>query len=159
MADQVEKKGTIRKLLEKEIPGVRRAKEYIDERLTKRIVEPLAKRGYEDVGAAIATIPSTAMEVLVPENVGQAALSALPVGKAMSKGARLLQKIQMKKAVIKKAQQAAEDKAIKKAFEEELAHLMKEEDELLKMERPEVDFSLDEDEIFEWATRKDDFAP
>lgn len=86
MADKAEKKSTIRKLLEKEIPGVRRAKEYVDERLTKRVVEPLAKRGYEDLGAAIATVPSFVVDTLVPNDVAEAGLlMAAPVAKGIGK--------------------------------------------------------------------------
>lgn len=83
------KKSFIRQLLEKEVPGVRRAKEYVDERLTRRVVEPLARKGYEDLGAAIATVPSAALDFIAPDNVGEAALMAIPAaGKATGKVAK-----------------------------------------------------------------------
>jgi hypothetical protein len=106
-----EKKSFIRQLLSKEIPGVRRAKDYVDERLTKRIVEPLAQKGYEDVGAAIATIPSTAAEFLLPDTVGDAALMSVPAaGKAAGKVAK----------AAKAAQEAKLANRVVKAGEEEL---------------------------------------
>lgn len=143
MPEQAPKKTMIRKLLETEIPGMRRGKEYLDERLNKRIVEPLAKRGYGDVGAAIATIPSAAAELVLPDTVGEAAVSMLPVGKATGAagkgGAQLLKKIQAKKAAVKQAKERADSLAAKKAYDEEFKALQADEKILKKRTKEEVD--------------------
>ena len=48
------------------IPGVELAKENLDEMLTSRVVDPMARAGFPNVGAALATVPSTLAEALVP---------------------------------------------------------------------------------------------
>lgn len=66
----------------KPIPAFVKTKEKFDEFLTENIVEPLASRGYENLGAGLATIPGTAAEFLLPETPDDAMMSVIPGGKA-----------------------------------------------------------------------------
>lgn len=51
-----------------EIPKSRELKSKLDEWLTGNVVEPMAKAGYPNVGAGIATVPSSIAEFLTPES-------------------------------------------------------------------------------------------
>ena len=69
-------------------PGVA-AQEAFDDMLTRRIVDPLAKAGYEDVGAGFAAIPSAAHSMIVPQTEFDVAGTIIPlpgVAKLMKKG-------------------------------------------------------------------------
>lgn len=66
------------------IPGVDEAKRKFDDYLTEKIVNPMAQAGYEDLGAALATIPSTAVEAFVPSSAGDIMMGAAPFNKTMS---------------------------------------------------------------------------
>lgn len=75
----------------KEIPGAVKAKSKIDEWLTGNIVEPLAARGYPNLGAGLATVPSTIAEFLAPTTPGEFAPGMAGVGK-MSRKAKKISK-------------------------------------------------------------------
>lgn len=70
-------------------PMVEKAKGAFDEFLASRVVEPLAQRGYPTLGAALATVPSTAMEALVPSTPDDLMSAVVPMpglkGKALQK--------------------------------------------------------------------------
>lgn len=53
------------------IPAVEGLKQGLDTTLTENIVEPLARRGYENLGAGIATVPSTLAEALLPGSMAE----------------------------------------------------------------------------------------
>jgi len=59
-------------------PMVEKAKGAFDEFLANRVVEPLAQRGYPTLGAALATVPSTAMEALVPSTPDELMQTVIP---------------------------------------------------------------------------------
>ncbi len=63
------------------IPGAKDFKQGVDDALTEYVVDPLAKRGYENLGAGLATVPSTIMEALVPNTAGDALMAATPFPK------------------------------------------------------------------------------
>lgn len=65
------------------IPGVDEAKRKFDDYLTEKIVNPMAQAGYEDLGAALATIPSTAVEAFVPSSAGDIMMGAAPFPKTL----------------------------------------------------------------------------
>lgn len=78
------------KYLERErapFPAVEKAKASFDEFLGNRVVEPLAQRGYPTLGAALATIPSTAMEALVPSTPDELMAAVVPMP-GLKKGSR-----------------------------------------------------------------------
>jgi hypothetical protein len=69
-------------------PGVA-MQEAFDDMLQRRIVDPLAKAGYEDVGAGFAAIPSAAHSMIVPQSEFDVAGTLIPlpgVAKLMKKG-------------------------------------------------------------------------
>lgn len=69
-------------------PGVA-AQEAFDDMLQRRVVDPLAKAGYEDVGAGLAAIPSAAHSMIVPQTEFDVAGTIIPlpgIAKAMKKG-------------------------------------------------------------------------
>lgn len=70
-------------------PMVEKAKGAFDEFLASRVVEPLAQRGYPTLGAALATVPSTAMEAMVPSTPDELMSAIVPMpglkGKALQK--------------------------------------------------------------------------
>ena len=69
-------------------PGIA-AQEAFDDMLQRRIVDPLAKAGYEDVGAGFAAIPSAAHSMIVPQSEFDVAGTLIPlpgVAKLMKKG-------------------------------------------------------------------------
>lgn len=61
----------LRQSYEAPVPGVERFKQGLDTMLTENVVEPLAKRGYENLGAGIATVPSTLAEALLPSSMAE----------------------------------------------------------------------------------------
>lgn len=71
------------------IPGVAPMKQSLDEMLTKRVVEPMSKAGYPNVGAAMATVPSTLAEALIPSTAMDLAGPLIPFpGAKLSKKAK-----------------------------------------------------------------------
>lgn len=91
------------------IPGAASMKRRVDETLTKSVVEPMAARGYGDLGAAIATVPSVVADVVLPDTVGELAMPP-PVrggGKVIDLAAKRAEKAGGKEA-------AAMDKAADK---------------------------------------------
>ena len=108
--ETTENRSMLKKLRETKIPGVAAGKEYIDKLLTENVVEPLARRGYENLGAGLATIPATAADLFLPETVEDVAISAIPVGKIAStvpKVAGLLKKLKSPVSVAKEANPSA----------------------------------------------------
>jgi hypothetical protein len=75
-------------------PGVE-AQRKVDEALSSYVVEPLAKRGYENLGAALAAGASAAASMAIPQNEAEAAGVILPIrkiplrGKALKEGKAL----------------------------------------------------------------------
>lgn len=63
--------------------------EKTDDWLDENINQPLAKRGYETLGAGL----SAAGSVLIPDSIEDAALSAVPGGKALSSINKLAGKV------------------------------------------------------------------
>lgn len=69
-------------------PGVE-AQQAFDTMLQERVVDPLARAGYEDLGAGLASIPSAAHEMIVPQTEFDVAGTIIPlpgVAKAMKQG-------------------------------------------------------------------------
>jgi len=61
----------LQKSYEAPVPGVERFKQGLDTMLTENVVEPLARRGYPNLGAGIATVPSTLAEALLPSSMAE----------------------------------------------------------------------------------------
>lgn len=70
----------------KEIPQTKKFKSDLDAWLTGNVVEPMANAGYPNLGAGIATVPSTLAEFLLPENTAELAPGMAGVGKIARKG-------------------------------------------------------------------------
>lgn len=69
-------------------PGVA-MQEGFDDMLQERVVDPLAKAGYEQLGAGLAAVPSAAHSMIVPQTEFDVAGTIIPlpgVAKAMKKG-------------------------------------------------------------------------
>lgn len=77
-----------------EIPKSKELKSKLDEWLTGNVVEPLAKAGYPNVGAGIATVPSSIAEFLTPESPYELAPGMAGVGKMTRKVPRLVKDIE-----------------------------------------------------------------
>lgn len=75
----------------KEIPQTKKFKSDLDAWLTGNVVEPMANAGYPNLGAGIATVPSTLAEFLLPENTAELAPGMAGVGK-MSRKAKKMSK-------------------------------------------------------------------
>lgn len=70
------------------------AKEEFDELLSEEVVEPLAKRGYPNVGAGIAAGTSAVADFAIPDSAAEAGLMAAgPLGKLAKPGAKALKPI------------------------------------------------------------------
>ena len=78
----------LRQNYEAPVPEIERFKQGLDTMLTKRVVEPLARRGYEDLGAGIATVPSTLAEALLPGSMGEMQAVIPFPGAKLSKAAK-----------------------------------------------------------------------
>lgn len=75
------------------MPLGRQAKEKLDEYLNEYLNIPLAKAGYEDIGAALSAAASAAGELVIPEDLADLALSAVPglkLAKTAKKGMRAI---------------------------------------------------------------------
>lgn len=79
---------------------MKRFKSGIDEGIDEWVNQPLAKAGHEDLGAGISSVLSAGSEMLIPDSLGEAAMSAIP-------GAKLLQ-LAKKATRARKAMKAAE---------------------------------------------------
>ena len=106
-----------RKYLEKgfdaPIPGVAPMKQSLDEMLSRGVVEPMAKAGYPTLGAAMATVPSTLAEALIPSTAADLAGTLLPLpGAKLGRGAA--KQIKETKAAQLLEQMAADDVDISK---------------------------------------------
>lgn len=84
----------------KEIPQTKKFKSDLDAWLTGNVVEPMANAGYPNLGAGIATVPSTLAEFLLPENTAELAPGMAGVGK-MSRKAKKMSMMKKKKKVEK----------------------------------------------------------
>jgi hypothetical protein len=65
------------------------AQEEFDDMLQRRVVDPLAKAGFEDLGAGLAAVPSAAHSMIVPQTEFDVAATLIPlpaVAKLMKKG-------------------------------------------------------------------------
>lgn len=91
------------------IPGVAPMKQSLDDMLTRGVVEPMAKAGYPTLGAAMATVPSTLAEALIPSTAADLAGTLLPFPKGkLSKKAKDILKEQGTE--IPKVQKAVKEK-------------------------------------------------
>jgi hypothetical protein len=123
-----------RKYLEKgfdaPIPGVAPMKQSLDEMLTRGVVEPMAKAGYPTLGAAMATVPSTLAEALIPSTAADLAGTLLPLPGAKlgrgaakqikeGKAAQLLEQMAADDVDISKLPSLAEFKKISKEYEKQ----------------------------------------
>jgi hypothetical protein len=63
---------------DKPLPAAQRLKTNIDDFLTGNVVEPLAQRGYPNLGAALATVPSVAAEMMIPSTTGELQGAVIP---------------------------------------------------------------------------------
>lgn len=61
-------------------PGVAAQREF-DDMLQRRIVDPLAQAGYEDLGAGLAAVPSAAHSMIVPQTEFDVAGAIIPLPK------------------------------------------------------------------------------
>lgn len=61
------------------LPVAQRLKTNIDDFLTGNVVEPLAQRGYPNLGAALATVPSVAAEMMIPSTTGELQGAVIPM--------------------------------------------------------------------------------
>src|SRR3990167_2018485 len=73
-------------MLTREIPGVKKAKGQFDEDLGRSIVDRLAKDGYPNLGAGLASVASAGMEMTAPEQAWEVPLTAMPFFGPLSKG-------------------------------------------------------------------------
>ena len=64
---------------DKPLPAAQRLKTNIDDFLTGNVVEPLAQRGYPNLGAALATVPSVAAEMMIPSTTGELQGAVIPM--------------------------------------------------------------------------------
>lgn len=78
----------LRQSYEAPVPGVERFKQGLDTMLTENIVEPLARRGYPNLGAGIATVPSTLAEALLPSSMAEMQAVIPFPGAKLSKAAK-----------------------------------------------------------------------
>jgi hypothetical protein len=65
------------------------AQEEFDDMLQRRVVDPLAKAGFEDLGAGLAAVPSAAHSMIVPQTEFDVAGTLIPlpaIAKLMKKG-------------------------------------------------------------------------
>ena len=85
---------------DQEIPAAQKMKQSFDQFLTERVVDPLAQRGYPTLGAALATVPSVAADVMIPSTTGELQGAVIPMP-GLKKG-------------IKKATEAAKGETIEK---------------------------------------------
>jgi hypothetical protein len=95
---------------DKPLPAAQRLKTNIDDFLTGNVVEPLTQRGYPNLGAALATVPSVAAEMMIPSTTGELQAGVIPFPgakltkaakdalKAEGKGAKVLEGLEEKMA-------------------------------------------------------------
>ena len=91
-------------------PGVE-AQQAFDTMLQERIVDPLARAGYEDLGAGLAAIPSAAHEIIVPQTEFDVAGAIIPlpkVAKAIKADKRAFPEITKAMRAEKKAKDVGE---------------------------------------------------
>jgi len=109
-------------------PMVEKAKGAFDEFLASRVVEPLAQRGDPTLGAALATVPSTAMEALVPSTPDELMQTVIPMpglkGKSLQKAKKaqaldLLEQLSADDVDISKLPSMAEYKKLAKNLKTE----------------------------------------
>lgn len=74
---------------DQEIPAAQKMKQSFEKFLTERVVDPLAQRGYPTLGAALATVPSVAADVMIPSTTGELQAGVIPFpGAKLSKAAK-----------------------------------------------------------------------
>lgn len=76
------------------IPKSKELKSKLDEWLSGNVVEPMAKAGYPNVGAGIATVPSSIAEFLAPESPYELAPGMAGVGKMKRQARRFAKDIE-----------------------------------------------------------------
>jgi hypothetical protein len=86
---------------DKPLPAAQRLKTNIDDFLTGNVVEPLAQRGYPNLGAALATVPSVAAEMMIPSTTGELQAGVIPFpGAKLTKAAKDAIKVEGRGATI-----------------------------------------------------------
>ena len=110
------------------LPAGQRLKTNIDDFLTGNVVEPLAQRGYPNLGAALATVPSVAAEMMIPSTTGELQGAVIPMpflkGKALQSAKKaqaldLLEKMSADDVDISKLPSMAEYKKLAKDLKKE----------------------------------------
>jgi hypothetical protein len=110
------------------LPAGQRLKTNIDDFLTGNVVEPLAQRGYPNLGAALATVPSVAAEMMIPSTTGELQGAVIPMpflkGKALQSAKKaqaldLLEKMLADDVDISKLPSMAEYKKLAKDLKKE----------------------------------------
>ena len=110
------------------LPAAQRLKTNIDDFLTGNVVEPLAQRGYPNLGAALATVPSVAAEMMIPSTTGELQGAVIPMpflkGKALQSAKKaqaldLLEKMSADDVDISKLPSMAEYKKLAKDLKKE----------------------------------------
>lgn len=130
---------------DQELPVAQKMKQSFDQFLTERVVEPLAQRGYPTLGAALATVPSVAADVMIPGTTGelQAGVIPFPKGKAGKKVADKAKELSdelpanikrffnfnesVEEKMYRKAKEKPMSKSVSKMTPEEIAKLTPEE--------------------------------
>jgi hypothetical protein len=107
-------------------PMVEKAKGAFDEFLASRVVEPLAQRGYPTLGAALATVPSTAMEAMVPSTPDELMQTVIPFpgAKLTKKAEKVIAEEGLEKTIAKQSLERGE-KMKSKLAEQVLAEKQK----------------------------------
>jgi hypothetical protein len=133
------------------------AQEEFDDMLMRQVVDPLSKAGFQDLGAGLASIPSAAHSMLVPQTELDLAATIIPlpgIAKAMKKG---------KYRKIRNAMKAEDPENVGKIISEQALKAdpteyqkMKEAGEILKThifgDKPKAKVSaIDEKEMFRKA--------
>ena len=76
-----------KELLKKsKMPIGKKAKLKLDEWINQNVNLPLAKRGYEDTGAALSAAISAGGELLIPDDLADAAMAAVPGMRILKSG-------------------------------------------------------------------------
>jgi hypothetical protein len=103
----------LQKSYEAPVPGVERFKQGLDTMLSENVVEPLARRGYPNLGAGIATVPSTLAEALLPSSMAEMQGPIIPFpGAKLSKAAKEVLKKQGNEPLLEKMGRKIKEVAI-----------------------------------------------
>jgi hypothetical protein len=98
---------------DEEISKFKKFKDSLEKALTENVVDPMSKAGYPNAGAAIATVPMVAADLVIPETTAETMPGMAGVGKLKRRATRAFKDIKKSGDLVKRKLSKIDDELYK----------------------------------------------